>query len=176
MCKSLSGCTLLLEGQYLLQYQNVTPLKRDLLMKFKILLYLLYLHIFTSRKRSLGQGNIFTGVCLSTGGGGRLPSMHHRLHDQRGLHPGILHPGILHPGGSTCKGGLHPGGSSSGESVFRGQSPPPLIYMGYKWAVRILYLFEIKIKRCKIYTEMKNFFAKFQCYIAELFIVQKFKC
>ena len=26
--------------------------------------------IFTARKRSLGQGNIFTGICLSTGGGG----------------------------------------------------------------------------------------------------------
>ena len=26
--------------------------------------------IFTARKRSLGQGNMFTGVCLSTGGGG----------------------------------------------------------------------------------------------------------
>ena len=25
--------------------------------------------IFTSRKRSLGQGNVFTGVCLSTEGG-----------------------------------------------------------------------------------------------------------
>ena len=28
--------------------------------------------IFTTRKRSLGQGNILTGVCLSTGGGGSL--------------------------------------------------------------------------------------------------------
>ena len=28
--------------------------------------------IFTARKRSLGQGNILTGVCLSTGGGGSL--------------------------------------------------------------------------------------------------------
>ena len=26
-------------------------------------------YIFTARKRSLGQGNMFTGVCLSTGGG-----------------------------------------------------------------------------------------------------------
>ena len=25
-------------------------------------------HIITARKRSLGQGNMFTGVCLSTGG------------------------------------------------------------------------------------------------------------
>ena len=27
-----------------------------------------YEQIFTARKRSLGQGNMFTGVCLSTGG------------------------------------------------------------------------------------------------------------
>ena len=29
--------------------------------------------IITARKRSLGQGNIFTGACLSTVGGGGLP-------------------------------------------------------------------------------------------------------
>ena len=29
----------------------------------------LYNPVFTARKRSLGQGNKFTGVCLSTGGG-----------------------------------------------------------------------------------------------------------
>ena len=28
--------------------------------------------IITTRKQSLGQGNIFTGICLFTGGGGRL--------------------------------------------------------------------------------------------------------
>ena len=38
-------------------------------------------HVFTGHKRSLGQGNVFTGVCLSIGGGW-LPSMHHRSHDQ----------------------------------------------------------------------------------------------
>ena len=38
-------------------------------------------YIFTARKRSLGQGNVLTVVCLSTGGGW-LPSMHHRSHDQ----------------------------------------------------------------------------------------------
>ena len=27
-----------------------------------------YFKLITTRKRSLGQGNIFTGVCLSTGG------------------------------------------------------------------------------------------------------------
>ena len=28
---------------------------------------------FTARKRSLGQGNIFRGICLSTGEGGLCP-------------------------------------------------------------------------------------------------------
>ena len=45
------------------------------------------LAIVTAHKRILGQGNIFTGVC-PRGGGRWLPSMHHRSHDQRGLHPG----------------------------------------------------------------------------------------
>ena len=40
----------------------------------------------TSRKRSLGQGNMFTGVCLSTGGG------------------------VSGPGGVPGRGGLVPGG------------------------------------------------------------------
>ena len=34
--------------------------------------------IFTDRKRSLGQGNVFTGVCPQ---GVWLPRMHHRSHD-----------------------------------------------------------------------------------------------
>ena len=44
--------------------------------------------VFTTRKRSLGQGNVFTRVCHSVhdgGGRGWLSSMHHRSHDQ---HPG----------------------------------------------------------------------------------------
>ena len=39
--------------------------------------------VVTARIRSLGWGNVFTGVCLSTGGRGWLPSMHHRSHDWR---------------------------------------------------------------------------------------------
>ena len=31
--------------------------------------------LITARKRSLGQGNIFTGVCLATGWGGVYPSL-----------------------------------------------------------------------------------------------------
>ena len=42
--------------------------------------------IFTGRKRSLGQGNVFTPVCHS-------------------VHRGGLHPGGLHPGGSASRGG-----------------------------------------------------------------------
>ena len=41
--------------------------------------------LFTTRKRSLKQGNVFTGVCLSTGGGGRLRRMQYRSHDLGGL-------------------------------------------------------------------------------------------
>ena len=41
--------------------------------------------LVTARKRSLGQGNNFTGMCHSSvhrkGWGGWLPSMHHRSHD-----------------------------------------------------------------------------------------------
>ena len=42
--------------------------------------------IFTARKRSLGQGNMFTGVCLSTGG--------------------CLVGGCLLPGGACSGGGV----------------------------------------------------------------------
>ena len=37
--------------------------------------------IFTVRKRSLGQGNVFTSVCYSVRGGGSL-------HPEGALHPG----------------------------------------------------------------------------------------
>ena len=44
--------------------------------------------LITARKRSLGQGNVFTPVCHSVhGGGGRrglCPNMHHRSHDSGG--------------------------------------------------------------------------------------------
>ena len=60
--------------------------------------------IITSRKRSFGQGNVFTGVCLSMGvweGWGWLPRMHHRSHDR-------------HPDGVCSHGGLPTGGVASG--------------------------------------------------------------
>ena len=51
--------------------------------------------ISTARKRSLGQGNMFTGVCLSTGGGGGVPG------------------GDTPRDGSTAVGGTHPTGMHS---------------------------------------------------------------
>ena len=65
--------------------------------------------MFITRKRSLGQGNVFTPVCHS------------------------VHRGDLHPGGSTFKGvciqgGLHPGEGGL-NSVGLGRPPPR--YMGY---------------------------------------------
>ena len=53
-------------------------------------------YVFTNDKRSLGQGNVFTGVCHSfcpQGEGGWLPIMHHRSH------PGCLPAGGLNLGG-----------------------------------------------------------------------------
>ena len=34
--------------------------------------------MFTDRKRSLGQGNVYTGVCLSTGGSAQPPPVGRR--------------------------------------------------------------------------------------------------
>ena len=80
---------------------------------------LFQLLIFTARKRSLGQGNMFTGVCLSTGGclsregawsqGGCLvPGV--------GLLRGGLIPGaclVATPPTATAEGGTHPTGIHS---------------------------------------------------------------
>ena len=59
--------------------------------------------LFTARKRSLGQGNMFTGVCLSTGG----------MHG-----PGVHGPGVCvwrrpPPPTATGAGGTHPTGMHS---------------------------------------------------------------
>ena len=69
--------------------------------------------IFTSRKRSLGQGSVFTQVCHSCHRWkwGWLPSIHYRSYDQRGPLP-KKGGGSLHPGGSASgRGGrgLHQG-------------------------------------------------------------------
>ena len=65
-----------------------------------------YESVFTARKRSVGQGNVFAPVCHSVGGGCGvwLPSMHHRPHDR-----GFCIQGELHPGG-----GLDPPVRSTG--------------------------------------------------------------
>ena len=62
-------------------FQNETyrfTLCDDMIHKSRILT------IITARKRSLGQGNKFTGVCLSTGGG--VPD---QVHPQRSRHPPV---------------------------------------------------------------------------------------
>ena len=77
-------------------------------------------NIVTANKRSLGQGNVFTGVCLSVGGGGCLSSMHHRSHNR-----GVLHLGGLPPGGLPPGGGLHLGADANppGGRPPRGRPP-----------------------------------------------------
>ena len=57
--------------------------------------YLISRIVTTTRKRSLEQGNVFTGVCLST--------------ERRGMPTGGLHPGVS-TWGSASSGGLHPRG------------------------------------------------------------------
>ena len=55
-----------------------------------------HLWVFTARKRSLGQGIVFTGLCLSTGGGGAWSC-------------GV--EGVPAPGRGACSGGVPaPGG------------------------------------------------------------------
>ena len=56
--------------------------------------------VITASKRSLGQGNMFTDVCLSTGGGW-----------SRGAWSGV--PGGDPPPTATAAGGTHPTGMHS---------------------------------------------------------------
>ena len=64
--------------------------------------------IFTARKRSLGQGNIFTPVCHS---------LHRGVPAPRGV-PGL--GGCLLPGSACSSGGLLPGGPAHGGACSRG--------------------------------------------------------
>ena len=71
----------------------------------------------TARKRSLGQGNMFTGVCLSTGGclvpvGGVWSRV-------GAWSRGACSGGCLHLGGVPARGGSGPRGVSGGD--------PPLL-------------------------------------------------
>ena len=57
--------------------------------------------LFTTHKQSLGQGNVFTGVCPQVGGDW-YPSMHHRSHDQHLV--GSASRVVLPPGRSAWGG------------------------------------------------------------------------
>ena len=58
--------------------------------------------LITARKRSLGQGNVFTPACHSVQG---------KVCIRR----------VLHAGGSTFRGGLHPGGLHPEGVCIRGE-------------------------------------------------------
>ena len=75
--------------------------------------------IFSACKRSLGQGNIFTGVCLSIVGGGVSVRCHFLFREESKYRVGSLSEGSLCPGG-FCPGGLCLGGSLSRGFLFRG--------------------------------------------------------
>ena len=96
-----------------------------------------YLRFVTARKRSLGQGNVFTRVCHSVHGGWGLHSggsASGRSASRGDLHQGGLYPGggsasrrgicIQEGGGSSSRrgvciheGDLHPGGGSASKGV-----------------------------------------------------------
>ena len=82
-----------------------------------------YTCFITARKRSLGQGNVFTPLCHSVHRGDLCPSIHHRSHDQGGLCPG----------GSLPRGSLSRRGQSLSRGVSSRETPP-----SNEWAVRIL--------------------------------------
>ena len=68
--------------------------------------------VVTTRKRSLGQGNVYTGFCLSTGGEGVC------LRGRVCLGGGGMPKGDL-PMGVCLQAGLHPGGFASSGSASR---------------------------------------------------------
>ena len=77
----------------------------------------LYYCIFTARKRSLGQGNMFPGVCLSTGG--------------------FWSGGCLVPGGVPGPGGAWswgvPGGDPPGTATAAGSTHSTGMHSCIKW-------------------------------------------
>ena len=111
-------------------------------------IYQKYIHIFnsllnkdnffsisTARKRSLGQGNVFTPVCHSVHSGGNLVWCQF-LSGWRGVsvHKGVS-PGGLYSGGSLsaglCPGGLCLGGSLSKGSLSGSLHPPRTVKSGW---------------------------------------------
>ena len=139
-------------------------------------------YIFTTRKRSLGQGNVFTGVCLSTGVclegsacGSALGDLPHLLffhtteiskqsHLQRGLHLGGWR-GVCPQG--FCPGDLRPRGRwvciwGVGVSIW--VQPPSELE---KWAVRIIlecFLVFLCFYFCKFYVMSEWNSSKILCY------------
>ena len=81
--------------------------------------------IFTARKRSLGQGNVFTSVCHSVHGGVVCLSMHHRSHDRGVCQGGVS--GVSLSGGvsvwDVSVWGSVSGGLCQGDPPYR-QRPP----------------------------------------------------
>ena len=65
--------------------------------------------LLPTSKRSLGQGNIFTGICLSTGRGSLSRRVSVKGSPFNGLCLGGLCPGDLYPGGSVSRGSLSGG-------------------------------------------------------------------
>ena len=100
-------------------YLTTHTVTRDLIKGFqKSWVYI----IFTARKLSLGQGNVFAGVCLSTGG---LTSEHVSQ---------VTWPRDLYPKGSASGRGLHPWGLPTHCRVclwWVGQTAQDPRYMGY---------------------------------------------
>ena len=79
------------------------------------------IYVITARKRSLGQGNVYTGVCLSTEAGVGFPAcitghMTSESASGGGEYPGgFASRGSLHP-----KWGLHRGGAWTDPSEIHG--------------------------------------------------------
>ena len=78
---------------------------------------LLHGPIFTARKRSLGQGNVFTPVCHSVRGGW-LPSMHHWSHDRGSASGGVEQIPPQTTGYGQRAGGTPPTGMHSCGNYF----------------------------------------------------------
>ena len=87
--------------------------------------------IFTACKRSSGQGNMFTGVCLSTGGGAWSGGGGCLLPGGSGPGdvpaPGGAWSGDACSGGSGQRGCLLPGGSAPGGGGVPGRDPQRLL-------------------------------------------------
>ena len=104
--------------------------------------------VITTRKRSLGQGNIFTPVCHSVHGGGGYPSIHCRWYPSMPCSKGVCYPSMpcsrggawsgegLLPGGGLLLGGVYSqGGSAGGGRGCLVETSPGLLLL---WAVHIL--------------------------------------